>query len=252
MKNIKIVCLNKSHENAEEFISNIVSLTFSKKLNTIDNPEETILTANLKAETLKNVIEMNHTGMLEHVTFTYLIKGASRSLLSQITRHRLFSFVSASQHYIDYSDFADFVIPVEIENKGQEIIDKYIFANKTSIDVYKLLISEGIEPSVARQVLPNSMRNNLIVTGNLREWLNFMNLRLCNRNTSEIQYIAMLIKDDMKKYIPTIVNYMVPDCIKCGHCTQKHLFCGKIFSDIDCHNKYKILERTKDYENKNN
>ncbi len=249
MKNIKVECLNKSHTNPEEFISNIVSLTFSKKLNTASDIKNTLLDAPTKIETLKNVIEMNHTGMLEHVTVTYLIQGASRSLLSQITRHRLFSFVSASQHYMDYSDFADFVVPVELEQQGQDVVNTYIETNKKSVEEYKKLISTGIDPSIARQVLPNSMRNNLIVTGNLREWLNFMNLRLCNRNTSEIQYIAMLIKDDLLNYIPTIAKYMVPDCIKCGHCTQKHLYCGKPFTDIDCHTKYKILERRDTDEN---
>lgn len=242
MNKIKVVPLNKSHENPEEFISNIVNLTFSKRLNSSDNPEETILNADkAKINTLKNVVEMNHTGMLEHVNCTFLIQGASRSFLAQVTRHRLFSFVSASQHYMDYSDFADFVVPVEIENQGTEKIKQYLEANKKTLNGYKDLIAQGIDPSVARQLLPNSMRNNLIVTGNLRQWLNFLNLRLCNRNTSEIQYIAYLIRKDLKTYVPNIIDYMLPDCITLGKCTQKHLFCGKKYSDDDMENKFKVL-----------
>lgn len=242
MKNIKVISLNKSHEKPEEFIANIVNLTFSKRLNTSDNPEEMILnTEKANINTLKNVCEMNHTGMLEHVNCTYLIQGASRSFLSQITRHRLFSFVSASQHYMDYSDFADFVIPIEIEKLGQKYIDIYLESNKETLKKYKELITSGIDPSVARQVLPNSMRNNLIVTGNLRQWLNFLNLRLCNRNTSEIQYVALLIKEDLNKYVPTIAKYMNPDCVTLGKCTQKHMCCGTIYSDNDCAMKYKLL-----------
>lgn len=309
MKNIQIVNLNKSHDNPEAFINNIVNLTFSKKLNASDNISDMLLELNIKEiktlketivnlqsdlnnkdllsenqfldfmdieemlnkvivtkdidlyntaiirirklekdlniniynNTLNNIIEMNHTGMLEHINVTYLIQGASRSFLAQIIRHRLFSFVSASQHYMDYSDFADFVVPVEIEKQGTEMTKEYLEANKKSLLEYKDLIAKGIDPSVARQLLPNSMRNNLIVTGNLREWLNFMNLRLCNRNTSEIQYVAMLIKDDLLTYVPTIGSYMTPDCVKEGHCTQKHLCCGDIYSDEKCHDKYKIL-----------
>ncbi len=244
MKNIEIISLNKSHENPEEFISNIVNLTFSKKLNGSSNPEKMILdTEAAKLNTLKNVIEMNHTGMLEHVNCTYLIKGASRSFLAQITRHRLFSFVSASQHYIDYSDFADFVIPAEIEEQGTQVMIQYLEANKRALEEYKSLIDSGIKPEVARQVLPNSMRNNLIITGNLRQWLSFMNLRLCNRNTSEIQYVAKLIKDDLKEYIPTISQYMAPDCVVQNKCTQKHLFCGEKYSDKQVDDKYKVLRK---------
>lgn len=244
MKNIEIISLNKSHENPEEFISNIVNLTFSKKLNSSSNPDEMILdTEAAKLNTLKNVIEMNHTGMLEHINCTYLIKGASRSFLAQITRHRLFSFVSASQHYMDYSDFADFVIPSEIEEQGNEIIIQYLEANKAALEEYKTLIDNGIKPEVARQVLPNSMRNNLIVTGNLRQWLGFMNLRLCNRNTSEIQYVAKMIKDDLKDYVPNIADYMAPDCVVQDKCTQKHMFCGETYSDEQVENKYKVLKK---------
>lgn len=247
MKNIKVSSLNKSHENPEEFIANIVNLTFSKKLNTADKPNELLLDKNrAKLTTLKNVIEMNHTGMLEHVNCTYLVQGASRSFLSQITRHRLFSFVSASQHYMDYSDFADFVIPIEIEEQGPETVKKYLEANKQALLAYQKLINDGIKAEVARQVLPNSMRNNLIITGNLREWMNFMNLRLCNRNTSEIQYVAHLIKEDLKEYVPTIAEYMGPDCLN-GPCTQKHLFCGEKYSDNQMKERYKVLK----YENKN-
>lgn len=248
MKNIKVVSLNKSHENPEEFIANIVNLTFSKRLNSSPNPEEMILnTEAAKINTVKNVVEMNHTGMLEHINCTYLIQGASRSFLAQITRHRLFSFVSASQHYMDYSDFGDFVIPVELEQQeNNQLLIEYLETNKKALQSYSELISKGIPHDVARQVLPNSMRNNLIVTGNLRQWLNFLNLRLCNRNTSEIQYVAMLIKEDLEKYVPTITKYMGPDCITHGHCTQKHLYCGDPYTDEKCQNKYKILRKNQD------
>lgn len=327
MKNIKVVSLNKSHEYPEEFMSHIINLTFSKKLNTVENINDKIVLPNkeriieltelisqtqsdlnnknllsenqfidfddiygmlitlsdttkkdnkreiintiiarlntlqselhndsidtiinklplkTKLQNLRNVVEMKHTGMLEHVNCTYLIQGASRSFLAQITRHRLFSFVSASQHYMDYSDFGDFVIPIELENADPELKKKYLEGNKKALQEYSKLIKEGIPHEAARQLLPNSMRNNLIVTGNLREWLNFLNLRLCNRNTTEIQYVAMLIKEDLKKYVPTLSEYMAPDCITEGHCTQKHLYCGETYSDEKITEKYKVLTK---------
>lgn len=237
MKKIEIKCLNKSHEKPEEFLSKIVDITFSKRFNKSDKPEE--LLQNFNETTLRNVIEMNHTSILEHVNVTYLIQGASRSLLAQITRHRLFSFLSASQHYIDYSDFAEFVIPVELEETDK--IRDYLEANKRALEEYKTLIQSGVKHEVARQLLPNSMRNNLIITGNLRQWLNFMNQRLCNRNTSEIHYIAHVIKEDLKEYVPTIAEYMGPDCLH-DKCTQKHMFCGEKYSDEKIAEKYKVLK----------
>lgn len=247
MHNIKVIRLNASQEQPEAFISNIANITFSKKLNTTKNLKDTLLDfSKSNLNIIRNVFDMGHLGMLEHVTLTYLIQGASRSLLSQITRHRQFSFISASQHYMDYSNFADFVIPYELNNKKD--IEYYLETNKQVLNNYQTMIKNGTKHEVARQLLPNSMRNNLIMTGNLRGWEHFLNLRLCNRNTSEIQYIAYLIKKDLKDYIPNIIGLMGPDCLKLGYCTQKQLCCGETYTDNKIEKKYEVLLN----ENKSN
>ena len=242
MNNINVTCLNRSHPDPENFLNNIVRITFSKKLNKSANIANEILASkNDNFDLLINTIEMNHQSILEHVNVTYAIEGASRSFLAQITRHRLFSFLSASQHYMDYSDMADFVVPIEIQNQGDKYVKEYLEACKKSIIEYKNLIEKGIDHSVARQVLPNGMKNQLIITGNLRQWKNFLNLRLCGRNTSEIEYVAFLIKQDLDNYIPTISKYMVPDCILLGKCTQGNKSCGEKYSDEKEKEKFKIL-----------
>ena len=246
MKNIKVTCLNRSHEDPENFLNNIVRITFSKKLNKSDDIyNELVNKKNDEFNLLTNTIEMNHQSILEHVTVSYAIEGASRSFLAQITRHRLFSFLSASQHYMDYSDMADFVVPIEIEQQGPAYVKEYLEACKKSIEEYKGLIEKGIDHSVARQVLPNGMKNQLIITGNLRQWLNFLNLRLCGRNTSEIEYVAHLIKEDLKTYVPHIAEYMAPDCVKLGYCTQGTKTCGQKYSDENELEKFKILRKEK-------
>ena len=246
MKNIKVTCINRSHENPEDFLNNIVRITFSKKFNTSDEMSKEITEKkNDNYNLLINTIEMNHQSILEHVNVSYLIEGASRSFLAQITRHRLFSFLSASQHYMDYSDMADFVVPIEIEKQGPKYVKEYLESCKKSIIEYKNLIDKGIDHSVARQVLPNGMRNQLIITGNLRQWMNFLNLRLCGRNTSEIEYVAYLIKEDLNKYVPNIAKYMVPDCVKLGKCTQGDKSCSHKYSDENEAKKFKILRKEK-------
>ena len=244
MKNIKVTRLNASHEDPENFLNNLVRITFSKKLSAKDDIYDELVTRkNDNLSMLTNIIEMNHQSILEHVNVTYAITGASRSFLAQITRHRHFSFLSASQHYIDYSDMADFVIPIEIEQQGPEMVKKYLESCKKSVDEYKSLIEDGVDHSVARQVLPNGMKNQLVVTGNLRQWLNFLNLRLCGRNTSEIEYVAYLIKQDLNNYVPTIAKYMVPDSISRGYCTQGNKTCGHKYSDKHEAEKFKILNK---------
>ena len=71
--------------------------------------------------------------------------------------------------------------------------------------------------------------------------MNFLNLRLCGRNTSEIEYISFLIRKDLKKYIPHIAEYMVPDCILRNKCQQGKLSCCSKYSDKNEYEKFKIL-----------
>ena len=94
---------------------------------------------------------------------------------------------------------------------------------------YKKLIEMGLDHSVARQVLPNAMRNNLVMTGNLREWKNFLAQRLCGRNTSEIEYIAYLIYKELEKYNPLVMKYTGPACKVFGKCNQGDKSCGQIY-----------------------
>ena len=220
----------------EQFLDNIVGVTFKKSLNKGQNVQESLTDNRKKLEDLKllrNVLDQNHGSVLEHVYVTYAVINASRSYLAQQTRHRIMSYTSSSQHYIDHSEMSDAEVPVEILRlDNPEVIDFYMGAYKDVKEAYNTLISKyGIDHSVARQLLPNAQRNLLIVTANIRSWINFMNQRICNRNTSEIQYIAYLIREDLKKIVPTCTEYMVPDCISLGHCTQKAMTCGQKWTE---------------------
>ncbi|MCK4259918.1 MAG: FAD-dependent thymidylate synthase [Halanaerobiales bacterium] len=54
---------------------------------------------------IKKLLKMNHTSLFEFIEYTFIIENASRSFLSQITRHRHASYCSSSQHYQNYSKY---------------------------------------------------------------------------------------------------------------------------------------------------
>lgn len=249
MDKIKVKLINKMNMTDDRYLSNITKITYSEKLNGKQDIADQILDIeNSNTKIVENVVKFNHTSILEHLNYTFLVEGASRSFLAQVTRHRHFSFTSGSQHYIDYSKIADFVIPIElleIENEEErtEKIDKYLTTNSASLEKYKSLIADGVLPEVARQVLPNGMRNNLVITGNLRQFINFLNQRLCFRNTSEIQYIAYKIYQELYKLNPEIMKQVGPDCMVRGFCTQGHKSCGRGKIKIeDIKERFKVLE----------
>ena len=72
------------------------------------------LTEEKTASFVQMLAEIGHESPIEHASFTFGIEGVSRSLLAQITRHRIASFSVQSQRYVAESDFA-YVVPPEIE-----------------------------------------------------------------------------------------------------------------------------------------
>ena len=236
----------KTDTTPEQFLNNIIGVTFKKSLNKGQNVEESLVDNSKDPSDLKlvkNVIAQDHGSTLEHVYLTYAIINASRSYLAQQTRHRMMSYTSSSQHYIDHTEMSDCEIPVEIlESDNKEMRDFYIKSYKDVKEAYNLLVNwYGVDHSVARQLLPNAQRNLLIVTANLRSWDNFMTQRLCYRNTSEILYIAKLIRDDIKSICPIIGNSYGPACYKCGHCNQQKMSCGTPWTPEGLDEKFKSL-----------
>lgn len=90
--------------------------------------------------------EVGHKSPLEHASFTFAIEGVSRSLLAQITRHRIASFSVQSQRYVNVSDFK-YVVPEPIKNNQNALrifestMDKDI---KAYNEIFDYLISEHL------------------------------------------------------------------------------------------------------------
>lgn len=85
---------------------------------------------------IKMLRTMGHMSPFEHVSFTFAVSGVSRSLLAQITRHRIASFSVTSQRYIDYTDNLDVTVPPLIENNSMA---KFVFdtAIRESFEAYQ-------------------------------------------------------------------------------------------------------------------
>jgi len=168
----------------------------------------------------KFLLDAEHTSILEHVSFTFLITNISRSLLAQVTRHRIGSFTSSSQHYQDYRDYP--VVMCEDMRGNKEAT--YAFNN--SYERYMNLIDEGISKEEARQVLPNAAAVNLLWSANARSLVNFLRLRLCHRNVLEMQTFASKIYTRCLEHMPNLFTHAGPQCFMDGKCKQGKMTCG--------------------------
>jgi thymidylate synthase (FAD) len=185
----------------------------------------------IKADALlfNRLLAAGHTSVLEHSSMTILCKGISRSLLAQVTRQRHFSFTSASQHYQNYREYPMSIRPgTEPTPRGSlKVNQTYREALGIALNYYLELIELGEKPEEARQVLPNACTVNLLITANPRALAEFLQVRLCNRNTMEMQIFAYRLKQVCLHWIPELFKFIAPACVSTGQCDQGSMSCDR-------------------------
>jgi len=185
---------------------------------------------------IDKLLDMEHLSPIEHASFTFGIEGVSRSLLAQITRHRIASFSVKSQRYVsaqsrEQGETFNYIIPPSILALGDEAIKEYETQMQTIQGWYdswlKKLGDKGEKSNEdARFILPNSAETKMIVTMNARQLLHFFNLRCCNRAQWEIRALATEMLNLCKKVAPNVFKSAGPGCVS-GPCPEGKFTCGK-------------------------
>lgn len=207
---------------------------------------------------LSMLSEIGHESPIEHANFTFGIEGVSRSLLAQITRHRIASFSVQSQRYVKNDSF-EFVLPPEIEaipeakeiylksmKEDQEYYDKLTAILKKKH--IKELIENGKDEKTAnrlaekmaiedaRFVLPNACTTKMVCTMNARSLMNFFSHRCCHRAQWEIRELADLMLKEVKEVAPILFAKAGPPCLR-GACPEGKMSCGKA---VELRKKYGV------------
>lgn len=206
------------------------------------------LTEEKTASFVNMLAEIGHESPIEHASFTFGIEGVSRSLLAQITRHRIASFSVQSQRYVKEGRF-EFVLPPEID-AIPEAREEYLRAMEEDQAHYERLtallkekhlaafLAGGMEEKAAaraaekkaiedaRFVLPNACTTKMIVTMNARSLLNFFAHRCCNRAQWEIRELAEQMLALCLEAAPALFRFAGPPCTR-GACPEGKMSCGK-------------------------
>jgi thymidylate synthase (FAD) len=184
---------------------------------------------------IDKLLAMDHLSPIEHASFTFGVEGVSRSLLAQITRHRIASFSVKSQRYVSeqsrQGECFNYIIPPSIEALGDEAVEEFHEQMLTIQGWYdqwlERLGKKGEKSNEdARFVLPNATETKMLVTMNARELLHFFNLRCCNRAQWEIRALAIEMLRLCKKVAPNIFNTAGPGCLV-GPCPEGKFTCGQ-------------------------
>lgn len=146
---------------------------------------------------IKKLIKKGHTSVIEHVVYTFSIKGISRVCSHQLVRHRIASYSQQSHRYVKV-DKDSFVEPESIKkSKYTKLLwDNYL---DTVFYLYDKFIDEGMLKEDARFILPNAVKTELIMTINARSLRNFFQQRLDKESQWEIRELASKMLDLLPK-----------------------------------------------------
>lgn len=167
----------------------------------------------------KFLVDAEHMSLFEHVVYTFLIQGVSRSFLAQVTRQRTASPTSGSQHYQDYSDYPCTVHSDALSGPFDLVHDALTLSYGAYRELVKVMPTEE-----ARQVLPNAACVNYLWTIDARNLFYFLRQRLCNRNVTEMRVFANRVLSLVRSHFPELFKLAGPQCYK-GDCKQGFLQC---------------------------
>jgi len=172
------------------------------------------------ARLIKYLIEHNHWSPFEMVNMCVQIE-TTRSIATQILRHRSFSFQEFSQRYAEVTSPS--VIPElrrqDTKNR-QNSIDDIPYKTKDimievisdlyehSERVYKELLEAGVAKECAREVLPLATPTKMYMNGTIRSWLHYCDLRTANGTQREHAQIAGQVQDLLYQHLPNVCEAM--------------------------------------------
>lgn len=167
------------------------------------------------AKMVASLIKSGHEAMLEHASVTVKFV-VDRGISHELVRHRLASFAQESTRYCNYSkdDFGSeitFIIPdyLEYKSEGWNIWKESM---KQAEDAYFKMLDFGLSPQQARAVLPNSLKTEVVMTANLREWRHFFKLRALGTTGKphpQMLEVTVPLLEDFKQMIPVVFDDLV-------------------------------------------
>lgn len=169
---------------------------------------------------VKALIKRGHEAMLEHFSFSVKFT-VDRGVSHELVRHRVASFAQESTRYCDYGKAGDvtFIEPTVLGLEDKE--DQYGYTARYfwdhSMEVaetsYKNMLDMGATPQEARAVLPNSLKTEVVMTANLREWRHFFSLRACGATGKphpQMLEVAVPLLKEIKSLIPVVFDDLEP------------------------------------------
>lgn len=186
------------------------------------------ITEDSKLKFAEMILKRGHESVIEHASATVRFI-CDRGVSHEIVRHRIASYSQESTRYCDYNNgHVAFIIPSFLIGEIEEGIyndvvlqtvaktsdsasQTWLIAMEHAEHFYKETRIAGWRPEQARSVLPNSLKTEIVMTANLREWKHFFKLRTSNAAHSQMREVTIPLLTEFKKAIPVIFDDILVD-----------------------------------------
>jgi len=158
---------------------------------------------------VKRILNAGHHSVIEHIYITVKFI-CDRGVTHELVRHRLASYSQESTRYANYSKekFGEQITVIKPLFWDENTIEYSIWyeAMENAERVYMSLINSGASPEQARSVLPNSLKTEIVITCNIREWRHIFSLRCSSAAHPQIREIMLPLLSEFKNKIPVIFD----------------------------------------------
>lgn len=163
---------------------------------------------------VQSIIKRGHEAVLEHFNITVKFI-CDRGVSHEIVRHRLASYCQESTRYCNYSkdDFSGEITVVEPFYLEPDTLayNAWKKACEATEAAYFRLLDWGCTPQEARAVLPNSLKTEVVMTANLREWRHFFKLRCATAAHPQMREVATPLLRALQKKLPIVFDGILED-----------------------------------------
>ena len=161
---------------------------------------------------VRAIIKRGHESVIEHGSISVKVI-CDRGVTHEIVRHRIASYSQESTRYCNYTDgkfdgqitFIDPCIGFGWDLNTERGADLWKIWNK-AMDAaewsYRKMVKYGAKPEEARSVLPNSLKTEIVMTMNLREWRHFIRLRGSKAAHPQMREVAHMIAEEFVERYP--------------------------------------------------
>ena len=170
---------------------------------------ENLITEDSAKKFCENIIKCRHEAVLEHCSFTVKFI-VDRGVSHEIVRHRVASYCQESTRYCNYSKdkFGNEITVIKpcFWNENSDLYRDWKSAMKMAESHYFDLLIQGATPQEARSVLPNSLKTEIVMTANIREWRHFLKLRTSSAAHPQIREVTVPLLKELQEKIPILFD----------------------------------------------